>query len=193
MKKFLGFALAVVMSLSTLLFAVACGDNDDGDEMGDTNPKETVIDFDTGEYSAEDYFSVESSTTSTPITKSNILSGFVQYSATGTVTVKIEPISTYTMKLDDVSLDVEIYVGISPRTQEWKFAEGGDVERDYQKKKINTRLSANGTATITENLKLGFVLSTWESLTFNENSLKEPLIFIVSLLNPHGKITLYSD
>ena len=64
---------------------------------------------------------------------------------------------------------------------------------DYQKKKINTRLSANGTATITENLKLGFVLSTWESLTFNENPLKEPLIFIVSLLNPHGKITLYSD
>lgn len=191
MKKFLGVALAFIMCFNVLFFVAACGD---GEEKGDTSSKETVIDFNTGKYAPSKYFSIELTHSTQPIKKSSTtITGtkFVKYDSTGKLTVKIEPLAGYRMRAEGVYMEIELHTSApSSSDQIWKFAQGGRADKNYQIKKIKVTLSENGTATVTENIKLSFTLDSLSAMYFNEDFISLSPYWACTSDYIHGKIYL---
>ena len=205
MKKILSSTLAFVTCFTMLLFAAACGDNKvengNGEETipkeEETIPKEMEIDFDTGEFTPSKYFSIEITHSTQPLKKSSLsITGtkFVKYDSTGTLTVKIEPLAGYRMRAEGVYMEMALHTDFpSSSDQIWKFAQGGRADYNYQIKNIIVTLSGNGTATVTENIKLSFTLDSISAIFFNENSISLSPYWECTSKYIHGKIYLLND
>ena len=194
--------LAFVMCFAMLLFVAACGDNkvNNGENENATpSPKEKVIDFDEGKGGYSECFSIEVTYTTNPVQKTNATVGgtkFVKYSATGTITVRIEPLAGCRIKAEGVyidSLGLYLKLGNDHPDEYWKFERGGDSESNYQSKSVIVTLSANGTATITENIKLDFVMDSISAIFFNENALSLRPTWAAASASWHGKVHIYDD
>lgn len=200
MKKFLSALVVVTLCMNMIFIFSACG-NDKKEEV----PKETVIDLedetiyldqDGNKLSTnqiiEKYLSIDITKNLQPVKKSEFLFDLVKYSATGTVTATIEPISFYKMRLENVHFDLEIVLTFMKDDRDWQFVSGGNEEWKNQRKTIPLSIPSNGTS-ITENVKLEFLLDKFAA-TFVDVSNLSTLNHIDHFINnPRGKIIIYND
>lgn len=187
MKKFLSLLCATLISLIFCLGLTACG-TDNTDEQPKEQVKEQVIDLSTEECNLSDYLSAKVTVDCEPVKKSMVY-GLYRYESTGVITVDISSYTNADIKFETVRINLDLRIS-NPWLWKWEYTSGGEeVMKTYLKKDISVSLSAGGSATIKENIKL-FYVEEMGSINAGSRNIEAPDVYVFLIDGESGKIII---